>query len=228
MRPAFQVGYVVLCALSLLNFFLAIVVNGYTKVSENVLENKVVNSIGKDVLLVIRDLWVWPSNRWLSKAEILNVLARAFPQVFENGYAQADTYHEELTSREEFVDIFTTNSLAVQAVDKHRSRTKKGFFSRIVTWIGRRPWERRSRTMADLDVDEVERVASEVFDHYMRQFNRTVLVASRMSFDANSKHAAVAALQNDPGPPSSAQPSKSFDEVRVYDDDEMSGKPAPS
>jgi hypothetical protein len=191
----------VLCALSLLNFFLAIVVNGYTKVSEDVLENKVVNSIGKDVLLVLRDVWLWPSKRWLGKAETLNVLSRAFPHVFENGYAQADTYKEELISREEYIKLFTTNSLAVQAVRKQRSRARHGITGRLLAWAGRgRRWLRVGAAL-DQDRKETEVMAGEVFDHYMREFDRTVLVASRMSFDVHNKQEAAAALQNDPGLP---------------------------
>eukprot|EP00193_Tetraselmis_chui_P003001 CAMPEP_0177753644 /NCGR_PEP_ID=MMETSP0491_2-20121128/1573_1 /TAXON_ID=63592 /ORGANISM="Tetraselmis chuii, Strain PLY429" /LENGTH=1824 /DNA_ID=CAMNT_0019268949 /DNA_START=404 /DNA_END=5878 /DNA_ORIENTATION=- len=194
-------GYVVLCALSLLNFFLAIVVNGYTKVSEDVLENKVVNSIGKDILLVFRDLWIWPSKRWLDKTETLNILARAFPRIFENGYAQADTYKEQLISREEFIDVFTTNSIAGQAVQQQRSRRKSNSSNRLVAWVSR-GWKMLFTTTTNTggDSEEVARIAGEMFDHYMRQFNRTVLVASRMSFDVSAagKRAMNAeALHND-------------------------------
>jgi hypothetical protein len=192
----------VLCALSLLNFFLAIVVNGYTKVSEDVLENKVVNSIGKDILLVFRDLWIWPSNRWFDKTETLNILARSFPRIFENGYAQADTYKEQLVSRGEFVDVFTNNSLSVQAVQQQRSRQKSCVINRLVAWVsrGRKKISFTTTTTGGCDSEEVARIAGEMFDHYMRQFNRTVLVASRMSVDVSGAgHRAMKAeaLQND-------------------------------
>eukprot|EP00873_Tetraselmis_striata_P023759 jgi/Tetstr1/444023/TSEL_031963.t1 len=178
----YVVGYVVLCALSLLNFFLAIVVNGYTKVSEDVLENKVVNSIGKDVLLVIRDVWLWPARGWIHKAAILNVLARAYPHIFENGYNQADTYKEELLTREECVDLFIAD--AVTNPESNSLRRPRSPMSRLASWL-RLPsggWTPRAARKEEDPVD-VAATIGDVHDHYTKQFNKTVLVASRMSVD---------------------------------------------
>eukprot|EP00873_Tetraselmis_striata_P028356 jgi/Tetstr1/448620/TSEL_035866.t2 len=197
----YVVGYVVLCALSLLNFFLAIVVNGYTKVSEDVLENKVVNSIGKDVLLVLRDVWLWPSRRWIEKTEILNVLARAYPHVFENGYNQADTYKEELLNRNECIDLFAADAMATQGPSLRRTRSP---LSQVATWLR---LSNRLRPARLQDPVDAALTIGEVFDHYRRQFHRTVLVASRMSMEVYRHQVSQNAFAN--APPSNDSPASS-------------------
>eukprot|EP00191_Tetraselmis_sp_GSL018_P004087 CAMPEP_0177607570 /NCGR_PEP_ID=MMETSP0419_2-20121207/17990_1 /TAXON_ID=582737 /ORGANISM="Tetraselmis sp., Strain GSL018" /LENGTH=978 /DNA_ID=CAMNT_0019102165 /DNA_START=848 /DNA_END=3781 /DNA_ORIENTATION=- len=79
----FVVGYVFICSFSLLNFLLAIVVNGYTKVTEKVLENEIAQSIIADVFTVVYDVWLWNLHRtWPSKLKLLSVMQDHYPDVF--------------------------------------------------------------------------------------------------------------------------------------------------
>mmetsp|Transcript_22280 Transcript_22280/g.56221 ORF Transcript_22280/g.56221 Transcript_22280/m.56221 type:complete len:634 (-) Transcript_22280:401-2302(-) len=85
MMCIYVVGFVFVCSLSLLNFFLAIIVNGYTAVTERVLENKVAQSFPADMILVPVDMLRWLRNkRWPSKLAILNALYQMYPEVFDN------------------------------------------------------------------------------------------------------------------------------------------------
>jgi hypothetical protein len=73
------VGYVFICTLALLNFLLAIIVNGYTKVSEAALEIKVAFSLPVDVLIVCIDVFKWAKHRsWPSKRIFLDILAAEY------------------------------------------------------------------------------------------------------------------------------------------------------
>ena len=75
----YVIGYVFICTLALLNFLLAIVVNGYTIVSEAALEIKVAISLPVDVLIVITDAFRWiRHSKWPSKRTLLNILATEY------------------------------------------------------------------------------------------------------------------------------------------------------
>lgn len=57
-------------------------VNGYTKVTEQLLENKVARSFVTDMAGVWIDLWLWTRNKkWPSRLALLNSLAFTFPEV---------------------------------------------------------------------------------------------------------------------------------------------------
>jgi len=82
----FIVGFVFICSFSLLNFLLAIVVNGYTQVTERVLENEVSQSVIADIVAVCWDLWLWYRHKsWPSKLSILSSMQEYFPDVFGQG-----------------------------------------------------------------------------------------------------------------------------------------------
>ena len=75
----YVIGYVFICTLALLNFLLAIVVNGYTIVSEAALEIKVAIGLPVDVLIVITDAFKWIHHRkWPPKRVLLNILAAEY------------------------------------------------------------------------------------------------------------------------------------------------------
>jgi len=80
----YVVGFVFICSLSMLNFLLAIVVNGYTEVTERALENRVARSIARDLIQVPVDVIVWVIHRtrWPSKIDLLNGLMSEYPDVF--------------------------------------------------------------------------------------------------------------------------------------------------
>uniref|UniRef100_A0A7S1T3L9 Polycystin cation channel PKD1/PKD2 domain-containing protein n=4 Tax=Tetraselmis chuii TaxID=63592 RepID=A0A7S1T3L9_9CHLO len=81
----FIIAYVFVCTLSLLNFLLAIVVNGYTQVTERVLENKVAGNFLYDLLGVPVDVIAWLQHRgWPSKLSLLIALQARYPYVFED------------------------------------------------------------------------------------------------------------------------------------------------
>mmetsp|Transcript_26182 Transcript_26182/g.73392 ORF Transcript_26182/g.73392 Transcript_26182/m.73392 type:complete len:553 (-) Transcript_26182:215-1873(-) len=81
----YVVSYVFVCTLSFLNFLLAIVVNGYTGVTERILENKVARSFLQDVMAVPIDLVVWLRHpTWPSKLQILIAMQDKYPFVFED------------------------------------------------------------------------------------------------------------------------------------------------
>ena len=59
-------------------------VNGYTKVTERLLENQVAQSLFVDMLSVPVDLYMWMRNKnWPSRVSLLNVLAKTYPRVFQ-------------------------------------------------------------------------------------------------------------------------------------------------
>mmetsp|Transcript_35733 Transcript_35733/g.84665 ORF Transcript_35733/g.84665 Transcript_35733/m.84665 type:complete len:383 (-) Transcript_35733:380-1528(-) len=79
----FIVGFVFICSFSLLNFLLAIVVNGYTKVEEHVLENEVAQNVLEDLVAVLWDTWLWQRHpSWPSRLSLLVELQNRFPEVF--------------------------------------------------------------------------------------------------------------------------------------------------
>jgi hypothetical protein len=100
----YVVCFVLLCTLALLNFFLAIVVNAYTKVEEESMEAKTARGFLFDVWGVTLDAWVWRANKWPSKLIILRALSHHCPRVFKYGYAETDQRHAgTVITREEFV-----------------------------------------------------------------------------------------------------------------------------
>uniref|UniRef100_A0A061S5N1 Polycystin cation channel PKD1/PKD2 domain-containing protein n=1 Tax=Tetraselmis sp. GSL018 TaxID=582737 RepID=A0A061S5N1_9CHLO len=79
----YVVSYVFICTFSLLNFLLAIVVNGYTRVTERVLENRVAKNLFQDLFTVAADAVHWTLNpSWPSKLDILRGMQEAYPDVF--------------------------------------------------------------------------------------------------------------------------------------------------
>uniref|UniRef100_A0A061R8S4 Ion transport domain-containing protein n=1 Tax=Tetraselmis sp. GSL018 TaxID=582737 RepID=A0A061R8S4_9CHLO len=81
----YVVGFVFICSLALLNFLLAIVVNGYTRVTEKVLENRVARTLPEDLLSAAVDGALWAANpNWPSKLAILRTLRDTHPDVFSD------------------------------------------------------------------------------------------------------------------------------------------------
>ena len=57
--------------------------NGYTRVTEQLLENKVSRTFFQDVLGLIADMYTWMRGKWPSRLAILNGLSQTYPEVFE-------------------------------------------------------------------------------------------------------------------------------------------------
>ncbi len=56
---------------------------GYTKVTEQILENKVAQTLAQDIVTIPIDSFLWRRNpRWPSKMCILNALQQTYPEVF--------------------------------------------------------------------------------------------------------------------------------------------------
>ena len=82
-------------------FYVLIQVNGYTKVTERLLENQVAQALFVDMLGVPVDMYMWMRHRsWPSRVALLNVLSRTYPRVFES----EDEILQPL-SRRKFQDI---------------------------------------------------------------------------------------------------------------------------
>ena len=82
-------------------FYVLIQVNGYTKVTERLLENQVAQALFVDMLSVPVDMCMWMRHRsWPSRVALLNVLSRTYPRVFES----EDEILQPL-SRRKFQDI---------------------------------------------------------------------------------------------------------------------------
>jgi len=111
MMCIYVVGYVFICTLALLNFLLAIVVNGYTKVSEAALENTIVTSLGKDMMRSWADQLRWrlrPSRRkWPSKHSILNRMT----EVYGPCMADYNPYNAHPLSCDDFTVMLQGKSL---------------------------------------------------------------------------------------------------------------------
>lgn len=114
------VSFVVMCSLAMLNFFLAIVVNGYTEVQEKSAEDKVAQGFFTDCWLAIRDVFLWKVNKWPSKITILNALSREYPEIFRNGYEEAghSLGIHVTVSRHDFQRIFVNQQTGVQKADR--------------------------------------------------------------------------------------------------------------
>jgi len=80
----YVVSYVFICTMALLNFLLAIVVNGYTKVSEQALENTVVVSLGADMGTAFMDVYRWSRHKsWPTKRQLLNIITEDYKAVLK-------------------------------------------------------------------------------------------------------------------------------------------------
>jgi len=80
----YVVGYVFICTMALLNFLLAIVVNGYTRVTEQAQKNTVVLSLASDLAIAFTDVIRWKRHRqWPSKRRLLIAIADEHPSVME-------------------------------------------------------------------------------------------------------------------------------------------------
>jgi len=78
----YVVAFVFICTMALLNFLLAIVVEGYTKVSERALGNAVVVSLLADIYAAVADLFCWRRHKsWPSKRELLNIIMEDYHNV---------------------------------------------------------------------------------------------------------------------------------------------------
>eukprot|EP00191_Tetraselmis_sp_GSL018_P000684 CAMPEP_0177602062 /NCGR_PEP_ID=MMETSP0419_2-20121207/14653_1 /TAXON_ID=582737 /ORGANISM="Tetraselmis sp., Strain GSL018" /LENGTH=1574 /DNA_ID=CAMNT_0019095491 /DNA_START=721 /DNA_END=5445 /DNA_ORIENTATION=- len=178
-------SYVVLCALALLNFFLAIVVNGYTKVQEQALENKVVNSFFKDLVLGLRDTYLWNIKHrysWPSKVAILKALAKEYPRLFENGYREATSYSEVVMTQDKFHRILAASSDVEEEMDDTTPQNNRWHWIRAA-FKGRR-----------VRPDMLHAGAYSLFKHYVKKHPCLVSrslgqhnsnVSRRDTYDAN-------------------------------------------
>ena len=86
MMCVYVVIFVFTCSLTLLNFLLAIVVDGYTMVTEEKMEKQVANGFLADLMSVPRDeiLWRFSERRWPSKLQMLQRMQKAYPGTFRS------------------------------------------------------------------------------------------------------------------------------------------------
>ena len=86
MMCIYVVIFVATCSLTLLNFLLAIVVDGYTMVTEEKMEKQIASGFLADLMTVPRDeiSWRLRGRRWPSKLQMLQRMQNAYPRTFRS------------------------------------------------------------------------------------------------------------------------------------------------
>lgn len=130
MMCIYVIGYIFICTLAMLNFFLAIVVNGYTKVSEAGIENQVAVSLTRDMGSSFCDELLWSLNKsWPSKPKMLNIFSAEF------GFSKGGIAGKRAVTAEDLKDIlckYGTNisMQEVQRIHQHYCRLPALVFSK--------------------------------------------------------------------------------------------------
>eukprot|EP00873_Tetraselmis_striata_P014405 jgi/Tetstr1/434669/TSEL_023760.t1 len=174
-------SYVLLCVLFMLNFFLAIIVQGYTSAMGTALDCVVARPVMTDVACTAQDIWLWSRNpTWPSKISILNMLQQNYPDVFMNGFDQADAYvGGRLVSLAALQDMFVAGSRRprpgpVAEGEEHG----EGEQVVVMSKRKRRGLVRRVTSFFQSQDDHMKRQAAEaIFQLYGQGFRGKMLVA---------------------------------------------------
>ena len=172
------VSFVLLCTLAMLNFFLAIVVNGYTNTQEEIqtMEAKTARGVLVDIWGVILDAWAWRANNWPSKIFILNSLLEKYPRVFRFGYAEADPSDAYgVITREEFV---------AGIIELQERNLSKGLRRSLLP--SRLQGKMSAASLTNSSTGEISRKAGEVFDRlYQMKILRPISTAEEDAGEYN-------------------------------------------
>eukprot|EP00192_Tetraselmis_astigmatica_P019032 CAMPEP_0117698652 /NCGR_PEP_ID=MMETSP0804-20121206/29869_1 /TAXON_ID=1074897 /ORGANISM="Tetraselmis astigmatica, Strain CCMP880" /LENGTH=245 /DNA_ID=CAMNT_0005512969 /DNA_START=1 /DNA_END=738 /DNA_ORIENTATION=+ len=142
----------------MLNFMLAIVVNGYTDVTERALENRVARSLARDLMQVPVDVVTWLSHRsWPTKIDLLVALRNEYPDVFAE--------QQELVvrmDRETFHDIVTQGKHGAGATEEDADLLFDRYFKMPVLRLfpDQHQLDPSSVTARELQVQDIRRTMS--------------------------------------------------------------------
>jgi hypothetical protein len=143
---------------------------GYTKALGNALESIVARPVTVDTWCVMRDSWRWwrQGNTWPSKIRILNILQQHYPDVFMNGFQQADGHvREKLISRQALRDMFAGSRVREGSM-RYMGSSARGSLEKGL---------RRVSTFRKRNDSELRDAADAVFDLYSEGFRGKMLLA---------------------------------------------------